>query len=340
MLYGMTILKIIIISVVTICSSFIAAELYLKKQVPNNLQQLEVEPMNQPDAELGFSGIPDFQGKAAMKENGQYVYQTRIHLNHWGFRFPDALKKQTQRESCILIFGDSMAFGTGVQDNETVAAILQKNLKNSRVYNFSFHAYGPHHALRLIEIGRMKEFLEGCSKIKSYYFSQMHHVKRVAGHWPLALNAPKYGLVNNILTYQGPLYPQWFELFHRKYISQWKTLNSIFNYFMAVDAGYSEKEIELYKLIVVKMQTLLRERYHSSLTIVMFDFGALPSMYSTKQLEIKNIPTIYFDEWAAKKIGLNNIRREFYIKDDSHINKFGHKFLAHTILTNDLSDWK
>lgn len=333
---NMTFFKIIIIPVVTIIFSFVLAELYLKSHAPNNLLEFESASINRPDSELGVSGIPDSQGVMAMKENGQYVFNTTIHLNHWGFRFPNFLKTQIKSESCVLIFGDSMAFGFGVQDDETASAVLQKALKNSRVFNFGFQSYGPNHALRLIEIGREKEFLKGCRRVKSYYFSQMHHVKRASGSWPVTLTAPKYSLVNKILTYQGSFYPEWFDLFHRNYISKWKTLDSIFNFYLGVNASYSDKEIELYKSIIKKMQALLSERYHSPLVIVMFDFGALPSIFATKQLEIKGVPTIYFDELAAKKVGLKNVRQELYIKNNSHLNKFGHKILTEILLSGDL----
>ncbi len=80
------------------------------------------------DSELGWRSIPDY----ITTKN-----QIRIKTNSLGFRSEEI----NQSKEHILILGDSVAFGNGVNDNETVSYFIQKKTAKYQVLNLAVPGY-------------------------------------------------------------------------------------------------------------------------------------------------------------------------------------------------------
>lgn len=67
---------------------------------------------------------------------------TNLYTDKFGLRIG---KKTIKTESYknILIFGDSMTFGVGLEYENTYAGIIEKKMKNYNVYNFGVGSYAP-----------------------------------------------------------------------------------------------------------------------------------------------------------------------------------------------------
>ncbi|MBN1688058.1 MAG: hypothetical protein JW893_03065 [Candidatus Omnitrophica bacterium] len=82
------------------------------------------------DSYLGWSPIPNLS--LPDRPSGS------IHTNSKGFRSEEIDPKRSQ----ILIAGDSVAWGYGLPDNQTLSFYLQNKLKNEQVQNLAVPGYG------------------------------------------------------------------------------------------------------------------------------------------------------------------------------------------------------
>src|SRR5580700_8970859 len=81
----------------------------------------------------------------------------------------------------IVFLGCSYAFGSGLEDNETLPYQLGvQSAGRYRTFNFSFEGYSPAQMLAQIEHGIVRRVVDGSPQY-AYYIAIPHHVWRVAG---------------------------------------------------------------------------------------------------------------------------------------------------------------
>lgn len=104
-----------------------------------------------PDPELGRVFTPDFQGYFVHPEYNREA----IEINSDGFRgepWPRPMPEQGPR---VLVLGDSMTLGFGVEVGDSIPALLEGLLQESRraarVFNAGVPGYGPRHERVLLE---------------------------------------------------------------------------------------------------------------------------------------------------------------------------------------------
>jgi hypothetical protein len=110
----------------------------------------------------------------------EVIYDVAYSIGSNGLRItpPD---KGDNIHHCVLFFGCSFTYGEGVQDTETMPwrAGVRSN-GDVRVFNFGFHAYGPHHMLSALEHGLVDSVLS-CTPTEVFYTAIPDHIARVAG---------------------------------------------------------------------------------------------------------------------------------------------------------------
>jgi hypothetical protein len=80
----------------------------------------------------------------------------------------------------IIFFGGSQTFGEGLNDWETIPALVQKDTLSHRVYNYAYSGYGPHQMLRKLETNTLQNEVTETQGIAFYqYFT--FHIPRVLG---------------------------------------------------------------------------------------------------------------------------------------------------------------
>ena len=80
----------------------------------------------------------------------------------------------------IIFFGGSQTFGEGLNDWETIPALVQKDALSHRVYNYAYSGYGPHQMLRKLETFTLQNEVSETQGIAFYqYFT--FHIPRVLG---------------------------------------------------------------------------------------------------------------------------------------------------------------
>jgi lysophospholipase L1-like esterase len=66
-----------------------------------------------------------------------------VFTDRYGFRVPPRFRdRQPPGASALLVLGDSVAFGSGVEEDRTFAGLLRDSLPSTRIYNSAVIGYG------------------------------------------------------------------------------------------------------------------------------------------------------------------------------------------------------
>ena len=121
------------------------------------------------------------------------IYDTTYTIGPDGLRIEPPVAT-TAAQGCVLFFGDSVTFGEGLHDDETMPYRVALEMGSAwRVYNFSFHGYGAQHMLAALEHGRVDEVLR-CAPTHVIYEAITDHSARAAGLYAWSRNSPRYEL--------------------------------------------------------------------------------------------------------------------------------------------------
>ena len=127
-----------------------------------------------------FNEATGIYSKKKKKEyNGEVLYDVIYNFDTYYRRVtPD--QPNEARDNFIIFFGGSQTFGEGLNDWETIPALVQKDAPSYQVYNYAYHGYGPHQMLRKLETDTLKdEVMESRGIAFFQYFT--FHIQRVLG---------------------------------------------------------------------------------------------------------------------------------------------------------------
>lgn len=107
-------------------------------------REVNLETVSRADPYLGFVYPPNHEGRFE-REDGEFAftYTTDEH----GFRNPSPWPERAE----IVVLGDSMAFGYGVEDEEAWTALLAGELPGTRIINLGLIGGAPQQYLRIYE---------------------------------------------------------------------------------------------------------------------------------------------------------------------------------------------
>ncbi len=100
------------------------------------------QAMTVPDPRLGFRFRPNFVGRLSRGD-----FDFTFHTDEHGFRNPSPWPKQAD----VVIVGDSMAFGYGVDDEEAWPRLVAKALPTTKIINLGLIGAAPQQYLRVLE---------------------------------------------------------------------------------------------------------------------------------------------------------------------------------------------
>lgn len=188
------------------------------------------------------------------------IYNVTYTIDKNGLRVAPPYNNKGNSE-CVLFFGGSFTYGEGLNDNETLPYVVGiKTRGKYKIYNFSFHGYGPHQMLAAIEHDLVDTIVE-CKPRYAIYQAIVSHVDRSSGLSFWDRHGPRYilqsdgsvkykghfdddeihdGIRNDIKKQMGK------SLFYEKYIDK---------------EPVSRADIDLFVGIIDKSRHLLEERY-------------------------------------------------------------------------------
>ncbi|MSR61224.1 MAG: hypothetical protein EXS08_02085 [Planctomycetes bacterium] len=150
------------LSLAAVLTVLTGAERLYREFVPLNPYWIEPEEGGDEifveDAELGLALRPGFRGRFVHLEYGR----ERVELNADGFRDRPwsgagaAGGAGAAPRDGVLLLGDSTLFGFGVEQQQTIPALLERELARTsarewRVYNGGVPGYGPPHELGVLQ---------------------------------------------------------------------------------------------------------------------------------------------------------------------------------------------
>lgn len=154
--------------------------------------------MTQPHYILGFANTPLYDGKAKLIVDDKVVYDISYTHDGYGNRITPNNNKNSKK--CIAIYGGSFAYGVAIDNNETLAYFLAKELPDFRLLNFGINATGAHTVLTRLEFQIDSDILAQCDELISIYEAIPHHIYRAYGVYL----GPNYQLnVKNKPVYRG-----------------------------------------------------------------------------------------------------------------------------------------
>lgn len=146
------------------------------------------DEMTEPHEILGYKNTPLYDGKAKFLVDDKIVYDISYKHDEYGNRItPNNNENSTK---CLAIYGGSFAYGSAVNNDETLETFLAKELPEYRLLNFGIGATGAHTALARLEFKIDANILAQCEEFIAIYEAIPHHIYRAYG----AYLGPNYKL--------------------------------------------------------------------------------------------------------------------------------------------------
>jgi len=141
---------------------------------------------------------------ATSGERTKTVYNVTYNINEHGNRLNPGLSSRNSGAGSVLFLGDSLTFGEGLQDDQTLAYYYSK-VSGIDSINAGMHGYGAHQALKMISDSSIfNDRAEGKKIATIVYMPIMIHVNRSAGYSAWDPYGPCYEISdNNKLIYKG-----------------------------------------------------------------------------------------------------------------------------------------
>lgn len=167
----------------------------------------------QPDEILGYAPRKGQIAHSMRREGGRVVYDVTYTIGDDGLRIAPPYVDGPDGP-CVIFFGDSVTFGEGLDDAETMP--YRTGIETGgryRIYNFGFHGYGPHQMLAALERGLVANVI-ACEPRYAFYLAIFDHVSRVAGLRSWDVHGPRYALRGDDVVLNGhfddgALLPAW-----------------------------------------------------------------------------------------------------------------------------------
>jgi hypothetical protein len=156
----------------------------------------------------------------------------------------------------IAFFGDSMTFGQGVGDAETLPqAFADATQRRYRVLNFGVPGYGPQQFLRALETDMYSDLLSDSRLF--VMLTAPWHVVRTNCAEGFMWHAPRYVLAQGAPIYVGRCQDHWLQQLRRL----WTRTAMYEAVLRPVFGGPSAADVDLFAEILIRAGQLARERY-------------------------------------------------------------------------------
>ena len=258
-------------------------------------------------------------------------------IDERGFRVPYKGYKYEKKKN-ILIIGDSVAFGNGVDENITFVGKIRQNLKNYNVHNFSLPGYQiKNHLINL------EDFSDLLQTEKVIYFFTLNDINI----------DPNISVSPNIRTTRTKeQYDDWVKdlrrikiiahlnNFLRKYSHLYLFIKGVASdpskrWFLDDLSMYNEKNVQaLDELFSILNTKISKNSVDFKVIILPYEYQTRKSNcndnYLTPQIEVKNILEKYdikYLDYTNNFCEYKNPKTLFHHFDPMHLSEKGHEFL-------------
>ncbi|MGE5368324.1 MAG: hypothetical protein ACM3PD_01820 [Chloroflexota bacterium] len=180
----------------------------------------------------------------------------------------------------VAFFGDSITFGAGLNDNETLPqAFADLTDRRFRVLNLAVTAYGPQQFLRALEIGEHDALLKKDPRL-FIMLTAPWHAGRTSCKERNQWYAPRYVIEDGAPVYRGACSEAASGLFGAARALLRST--EMFHYFFeSREPPIDEKDVDLYVAVLGKAGEVARQKYGVP-TLIMY----LPDNFATDRYQL------------------------------------------------------
>ncbi len=108
------------------------------------------------DGDLSYRLVADHTIPAQQAWDGKELYSVTYRIDADGRRRTVSPQGAAPTQ-CALFLGDSITFGYGLEDEQSVASLVAAVAPTYKVRNFGVPGWGPHQSLALLESGKLAE---------------------------------------------------------------------------------------------------------------------------------------------------------------------------------------
>jgi hypothetical protein len=185
---------------------------------------------------------------------------TRATIYSADYTIDQNLLRQThsgKTHSTIAFFGDSITFGQGLNDSDTLPQLFADSLGlRERVINLAFSGYGPQHFLRAMQTG-LDDSAIGLQPKLFVFVTSPWHAERTSCKASWVLSAPRYALENGEMAFKGACF-EGGALWLNEFLWNSAAYRVIFDSYRQ---KVSHDELELYVRMLLAAVTLAKEKY-------------------------------------------------------------------------------
>lgn len=337
-----------LLAIVSLVITFLIGEVYcrlfmepIRYGFPDGMYLESKNPM------IGYQMRPNFQGTV-----GTSAFHYDIKINNKGFRY-NAVQENPNRPN-IAIFGDSFAFGQGVNEEHNFSSVLYRGLgEKYNVINTGVCGYAPNQAFAVY-----KQFLEKNTPLDFVILQlfpndiiDQEKTPKVKLYKGNIYAQPPKGLVGNIKSYFSKNSEFYCRLYLLKANLQKKDSNTKA---LLVNKKYSEEkqaEIESTKQLILEWKKLAEENNSTFLIFFIPDrLQVEPDWVQRFQQELgdyydSNQPNLWLNALSAKDSSFHYLdfvqkfravlktgELQFYFEKNGHCNEAGHLFIGEQLI--------
>jgi hypothetical protein len=135
-------------------------------------------PLFTDDEWLGYKVLPNVHVYERKTFNDEVVFEATYSTDEYGRRVTP-VEDTEAREHFLLFFGDSFAFGQGVNDDETLPFYMAQMAPKYRPYNYGVMGYGPQGMLAKLQEHRIAAEIDAKPGVLIYLMINDHFARAV-----------------------------------------------------------------------------------------------------------------------------------------------------------------
>ena len=268
------------------------------------------------------------------------AFGKKVFTDSYGFRIPTSEFKQKKENNSVLILGDSVGFGVGVNDNMTVTGLMRKEHKNLNFYNSSVVGYNLKNYYQILKKYKNIDNLKDV--ILFFCINDIHNSNGDSNFVNLNEKEKKFDIVWALREIK--IFNKLNEFLRSKSVFYLWVKNIIHDnskrYFMYDLKGYdNESNVLLVKNYFNDIKDItIKNNLNLYVIIIPFEFQTrsenCKGSYMLPQEKIKKIVNklkIKSFDYSKNFCSKTSPSKLFLKYDPSHLSEEGHKFLAQLI---------
>lgn len=219
-----------------------------------------------PEPQLGYRALPSRSVHATKHSaDGSEIYAVDYTIGEHQTRITPG-NEEGSKTGTVIFLGGSFAFGEGLEDDETLPSRFSRATGfRYRVVNYSLHGYGPHHAVRTLELGLPDVQVVG-EVVAVVYVLIPSHPERAAGEARWDPQGPAYTLApDGSAQHQGPFSNP------ERVLAQSLRRSRLWERLRGLWALPDDEKIALTLALLGSLREIAHERYSAPFFVVYWD---------------------------------------------------------------------